>query len=119
MGDECFHLRTTLGRDALLRFFLHDYAPSPIIAPWNGGSGFYSKDNKDGFDPLAADQVAERFGPISAGIRDAARTVAGLRLTERPQGAAKVELVGALRAQLADTALLWLDAVLVCTVRNT
>ena len=41
--NECFHLRTTLGQDALLGFFLHDYAPSPIIAPWNGGRGFYPR----------------------------------------------------------------------------
>ena len=42
--NECFHLRTTLGRDALLHFFLHDYAPSPIIAPWNGRAGFLEGD---------------------------------------------------------------------------
>ena len=42
--NECFHLRTTLGRDVLLRFFLHDYAPSPIIAPWNGRAGFLEGD---------------------------------------------------------------------------
>ncbi len=110
--NECFHLRTTLGRDALLHFFLHDYAPSPIIAPWNGGSGFYPKDNKDGFDPLATGQVAERFANISSAVRNADRTVARLGLTERPGGTAKVELVAALRAELADAALLWLDAVL-------
>ena len=110
--NECFHLRTTLDRDALLHFFLHDYAPSPIIAPWNGGSGFYAKDNKDGFEPLAAEQVAERFVPISAAIKHAARTVNALGLTERPEGAAKVELVATLRAELDDSALLWLDAVL-------
>ena len=110
--NERFHLRTTLSRDALLRFFLHDYAPSPIIAPWNGGSGFYSGDNRDGFDPLAESQVAGRFTHISAAIRKAARTVAGLDLAKRPEGAAKVELVAALRADLADEALLWLDAAL-------
>jgi len=42
--NECFHLRTTLSRDALLRFFLYDYAPSPIIAPWNGRAGFLEGD---------------------------------------------------------------------------
>ena len=42
--NERFHLRTTLSRDALLRFFLHDYAPSPIIAPWNGRAGFLEGD---------------------------------------------------------------------------
>ena len=110
--NERFHLRTTLSRDALLRFFLHDYAPSPIIAPWNGGSGFYAGDNKNGFDPLAESEVAGRFTHISAAIRKAARTVADLDLAKRPEGSAKVELVSALRADLADEALLWLDAVL-------
>ena len=42
--NECFHLRTKLGRDALIHFFLHDYAPSPIIAPWNGRAGFLEGD---------------------------------------------------------------------------
>ena len=110
--NECFHLRTTLGRDALLGFFLHDYAPSPIIAPWNGGSGFYAGDNRDGFDPLATGQVAGRFANISSAIRNAVRTVAHRKLAERPEGEAKVGLVAALRAELADAALLWLDAVL-------
>ena len=110
--NECFHLRTTLGRDALMRFFLHDYAPSPIIAPWNGGSGFYAGDNKHGFDPLATGQVAARFGNISSAIRNTVRIVADLKLAEKPEGEAKVGLVAALRAELADPALLWLDAVL-------
>ena len=38
--DERFHIRTALDRDALCRFLLDDYAPSPIIAPWNGRAGF-------------------------------------------------------------------------------
>ena len=37
---ERFHLRTVLGRDGVLRFFLDEYAPSPVIAPWNGRAGF-------------------------------------------------------------------------------
>lgn len=110
--NECFHLRTTLDRNALLYFFLHDYAPSPIVAPWNGGSGFYPKDNKDGFNPLASGQVAERFAPIASAIRNSARAVARLRLSQKPEGPTKFELVAALRAELSDTALLWLDAVL-------
>ena len=110
--NERFHLRTTLSRDALLHFFLHDYAPSPIIAPWNGGSGFYPKDNKDGFDPLAAQRVAERFEHISSAIQSAARMLDSRALTERPEGKAKVELVAALRAGLPDIVLPWLDATL-------
>ena len=42
--NECFHLRTVLSLDNLLHFFLHKYAPSPIIAPWNGRAGFLEGD---------------------------------------------------------------------------
>lgn len=37
---ERFHLRTALGREGVTEFFLHRYAPSPVIAPWNGRAGF-------------------------------------------------------------------------------
>ena len=110
--NECFYLRTTLGRDGLSHFLLHDYAPSPIMTPWNGGSGFYPNDNKDGFGLLAADRVAERFEHLSSAIRNAAHTVDRLALTERPDRKAKIALVAALRAELPDVALPWLDAVL-------
>ena len=41
---ERFHIRTTLDQIALCRFFLVEYAPSPIIAPWNGRAGFLEGD---------------------------------------------------------------------------
>lgn len=110
--DECFHLRTTLGRDDLLRFLLEDYAPTPIIAPWNGGSGFYPTDNKDGFDPLLANQVAKRFLPYASAVRTASSKVSDLSLTKKPDGAAKTKLVAALRAALSDVAVPWIDAAL-------
>lgn len=30
-------------RDALVAFFLKEYKPTPLVAPWNAGSGFYLK----------------------------------------------------------------------------
>ena len=44
---EHFHIRTTMDRDALLHYFLHDYAPSPIISPWNGRAGFLEGDEAE------------------------------------------------------------------------
>ena len=110
--DERFSISTALDRDSLCKFFLHEYAPSPIIAPWNGGSGFYAKDNRDGFDPLASETVAKRFESIALAIGVASRTVARQPATERPAGQAKVELVSVLRAELPNSALVWLDAAL-------
>lgn len=112
-ANEHFHLMTTLGRDSLLHFFLEKYAPSPIIAPWNGGSGFYSKDNKRGFDPLISERVAKRFEVISSAIRSASQIIKRFGLTEKPDGITKVNLLAALRSEVPDTALDWLDAALV------
>lgn len=44
-GEE-FVLRTVLDRAGIEQFFLHDYEPTPIMAPWNGGSGFYYQERK-------------------------------------------------------------------------
>lgn len=112
-ASEHFHLITTLDRDTLLNFFLEKYAPSPIIAPWNGGSGFYRKDNKEGFEPLNSTVVAKRFEIISSAIQRASQIIKRVGLTEKPDGNTKVKLLAMLRSELPDTALDWIDAALV------
>ena len=41
-----FCLETELDADGLAGFFLERYAPTPIVSPWNNGSGFYPKKEK-------------------------------------------------------------------------
>ena len=120
MEGEQFCLRTTLDRAEVVQFFLRDYAPSPVIAPWNGGSGFHPGDNKDGFDLLALDpeKVAERFRPFSRAIRSAREALRILDLSAQPQGDSKAKLVAMLRARLQPCALPWLDAALVLSGRG-
>lgn len=38
---ERFRLATTLDDSELASFFLERYQPTPMLAPWNGGSGFF------------------------------------------------------------------------------
>ena len=73
--NDRFHLLTRLDPGALTRFFLEDYAPSPIIAPWNGGSGFYPGDNKDGFEPFTGTNVAKRFALLADAIQAASQEI--------------------------------------------
>lgn len=40
---ERFVLQSTLDKADLINFFLNQYAPAPIVVPWNGGSGFFPK----------------------------------------------------------------------------
>ena len=68
--DGIAHLHSKLDRVGLTSFFLEQYRPSPILAPWNGGSGFYG----GGAEPLNA--ITESKGNRLALYRD---TIARIR----------------------------------------
>lgn len=108
--DECFHLATTLDRDALLGFFANNYAPTPLVAPWNGGSGFYPKDNKTGISAIQACQ-AKRLAPYRQAIEQAATSVIGRE--ESPKDEAKQALLAECRRAWRGPVLGWLDAAVV------
>ncbi|MBK9264445.1 MAG: type I-U CRISPR-associated protein Csx17 [Polyangiaceae bacterium] len=114
--DDVFHLVTKLDADELEAFFLNSYAPTPLVSPWNGGSGFYPKDSKDGIDALAKTD-APRFAAYRRAI-EAARFVVGAR-AERPEKEEKAELLQALRASLPEEPLDWLDAAVVLTGKDS
>lgn len=111
--DECFHVHTGLDTEALTRFFLEDYAPSPIIAPWNRGSRFYPGDTKKGLKPFANSNVAPRFLLIAATVKAALQDIQRQGLKECPKDSDKARFVAGLRGRLSDVALDWLDAALV------
>ncbi len=110
--NDRFVLRSTLDREALVRFFLHDYEPTPIVSPWNGGSGFFPKDNKEGPNAISAG-AARRFGTLRTGLHACRTVLEELELTDKPDKKDKPRLLEACRARLPDESLSWLDASLV------
>lgn len=107
-GDE-FVLRTSLDRTGIERFFLDDYEPTPIMAPWNGGSGFYKIDNKvalkaiqQGTDP--------RFNAYRTCLEIAEEALVGVDRAASPKGDEKATLLFRIRGLLPDDALGWFDA---------
>ena len=66
--NERFHLHTSLDREVLMRFFLDDYAPSPLIGAWNGRAGFLEDEdsNRSGAKLIQnfEESRAERFASI-------------------------------------------------------
>ena len=64
-GDH-FRLASSLSQGNLIDFFLHAYQPTPIISPWNKGSGFFQDDDR-GLSPIESSQGA-RFAPFRLGI---------------------------------------------------
>ena len=67
--DEHFCLLTTLDRAELEAFFLHSYQPTPLLSPWNKGSGFLQAKDP-ALDPLEH-STADRFAAFREGVRAA------------------------------------------------
>lgn len=105
--DGVFFLATTLDEEGLVRFFLDRYTPTPMLSPWNGGSGFYPGDNKNGYGALRA-STATRFAPLRAAILHAESLVQGL--TARPAAEEKQRLLRRCVATWDATSLAWLRA---------
>lgn len=105
-----FVLETSLNREELLRYFLEEYQPTPITSPWNGGSGYYEKDNKDGFNAILSTDNP-RFAPYRQTLQRIKNYLDSHGIKDKPNDeTAKSALLRNLRAFLDDEALLWLDA---------
>ncbi len=109
-----FMLVSTLDGDALRDFLIHHYAPSPLVAPWNGGSGFYPKDNTDAVEAIAASS-APRFAAYRDTLTAARAAIASLALIEKPDADRKERLLLRCRNTFSETALDWLDSAFVLT----
>ncbi len=134
--NDTFMLRSALDRDALVEFFLEKYKPTPIVSPWNGGSGFYPRDNQDAITDLcssdnarlrpyrnaaAAAKVVKVMVPLIKKFQEAEKMEApqakkvARKEAAKARGQAKDEILAQCRASLSDGALDWLDAAYVLT----
>lgn len=118
--NGCFVLSSSLDREALCDFFLHVWQPTPLVSPWNGGSGFYPGDNREGIDAIAqsTDPRLAAYRAVIARIRDwpAFRMLASLPAEQAREQRDRVREEGKhiflqrCRAELPEVCLPWLDA---------
>jgi len=107
--DDSFVLLTELAQENLVQFLLHDYQPTPLIAPWNGSTGFYPKDNPKTLEAICHSQ-ASRFASYRQAVEVAKKQVKSLGLTAQPKDKEiKRQLLSRLRNNLPDQAVKWLD----------
>jgi len=124
--DEGPVLRSALQAAALVEFFLKEYCPTPIIAPWNAGSGFFKKGVADKVLERLESATDQRFQDYALAIRAGREALdavgAGGRILpgkgpekrrKRAAGAAKTQLISECRARLPERALAALDAMVV------
>jgi CRISPR-associated protein Csx17 len=110
-GDR-LELNSSLGTDELVKFFSQSYRPTPVLAPWNGGSGFFPKDNDVALVAIEKSEVA-RLVTYRAGIEAARRELQRLELKAKPDGETKTLLLQSCRNSFPEDALGWIDAVFV------
>lgn len=109
--DE-FVLHSTLDAEALTTFFLESYAPTPVLAPWNGGSGFFPKDNQESITLIQACE-SPRFASYRETLTTAQALLVQLKLKDKPDPETKGHLLQACRNTLPEAAIAWLDAAFV------
>lgn len=103
-------LSSRFDREGLEDYFLGEYAPTPIISPWNGGSGFFPGDNALAIGAIEGSKIV-RLSLFREAIAVARQTLVDLSIAVKPDPRTeKPKLLRALRRSLPDGALEWLDA---------
>jgi CRISPR-associated protein Csx17 len=107
------YLTSTLDQSGLLGFFSDQYKPTPITAPWNGGSGFYGS----GDEPLETilTSTSERLALYRATIK----CIRTFIPKTKPKDGDKDLLLVQCRSELADAVVPWLDVCFVLSERRT
>lgn len=106
--DGAAVVRSELDGEALVAF-LHDaYRPSPILSPWNADGGI----EPDGSPTNELAELLARADPRLAEFAEAARAAGEVRrrFGPQPKDEEKTAMLVALRSELPDAALAWLDA---------
>ena len=111
--NNVFWLRSTLDKEALVKFFLDEYKPTPIVAPWAGGSGFFKKDNQQAVAALQRCPKGSRCDRYADVIRQVTEILKNEKLGDKPQDEDKVRLIRRYRRELPDEFVQWMDVAMV------
>jgi CRISPR-associated protein Csx17 len=117
-ANDVIHLRTHLNEQGLLEFFNDRYCPTPIFNPWGGRSGFYGgsseKSAREALDVIRKSTTArlEKYRECIDSVR---RILEKLEFKVKPQDEDSLILLRALRNEMPDDNLPWLDAVYALT----
>lgn len=118
-ASDRFHLRSELDLDDLVEFLTERYCPTPLVAPWNGGSGFGPNDEKASPTAVAAVELVESSeDPRLATYRRAIAVVRELAARPGWHELPKEQQVALCRNHLPDESIPWLDAAVVLTAEH-
>lgn len=105
-------------QEALMQFFLKEYEPTPIVAPWGARSGFFpgssEKTAREALDRIAASNLSS-LEPFQRMIGLVHEVLTENGLDQKAKDDDKLRLLGLCRSQFPDETLNWLDTCFVLT----
>ncbi len=116
--DDFLNMIAPFTIDNLIDFFLEEYKPAPIIAPWNSSAGFSPPDEKEGeyLRFIKSQTSLERLKDYREIILIAEKAIRHLEITDsKSLKENKNALCALLRKTLPDSAIPWLDATIIIT----
>ncbi|NLF23221.1 MAG: type I-U CRISPR-associated protein Csx17, partial [Lentisphaerae bacterium] len=111
--DEHAVLATTLDKENLQRFFLKEYAPSPVLGPWAARSGFFSGSSERSAREalLSLEQCSDSRFSVIVNCIDACRKVLNRHgISEKAADETKTDLLFWCRNELPRDMTPWFDA---------
>lgn len=105
-------LRSKLGGEELLDFFLNAYEPSPIVGPWAGGSGFFDGDNQKAVERISSSTLP-RGNQYREVIKQAQAILRECGIVSKPSDNVKELLLRRYRSEMPDGFVQWMDAAMV------
>ncbi len=111
---EHFVLESKLNEAGLLEFLLQEYRPTPIVAPWNGGSGFFPKDQQAGISAIEESNSGrlEEYRRVISYFR---KLLQDLGIEKSPKNEEKKQLLTRIRSEGHEAVLAWVDAAVLLT----
>jgi CRISPR-associated protein Csx17 len=117
-GAEGFQLESTLSEQEVASFFLTKYQPTPILSPWNAGSGFASEKGRAVIDTLATSTL-DRLRNYREAIAIAREIVNDAHAAEPGEQERRARVLRDCRNRLPDDCVDWLDAAITISADGT
>ena len=86
--------------EQIVSFFLNDYSPTPLLAPWNGGSGFYIKLDLDRFFDSDGEEIGFKGRDVVTAIESIENATAERLARYRDQITRTKQALGSLGSPL-------------------
>lgn len=111
-----FHLDSCLDEEGLVNFFLEEYRPTPIVSPWNKGSGFYDKGKGKCkcIDAILNDK-SERLDSYREILNITFEIINNNKINKSNLESLKNELIKICRDSFSESAIEWIDASTIIT----